>query len=280
MKSLGANLGIAVCGLVTSVLVAILNVVISNVVGINIFTFNIWFIVPAGAVAVGMAAASGYYFGALYFHKRPTPILFIQMALIAAFSQFLIYYLEYATLVIDGQRISEYVQFSQYLDISLTKAHYRVGRGAGVDTGEIGSTGYWIAGLQFVGFLVGGIAIYFILSGKAVCEECQMYFRPLAKKVKTFEDTDACSQYYDVLFTHPVDSEDFAALVRSEAKVAKVEQGTIQVNTVLNGCPGCKSQLVIDEVSVNNGREWKEISDLKRQVSIPNGIDLKPIFKA
>lgn len=280
MKSLGANLGIAVCGLITSILVAILNVVISNVVGINIFTFNIWFIVPAGAAAVGMAAASGYYFGALYFHKRPTPILFIQMVLIAAFSQFLIYYLEYATLVIDGQKVSEYVPFGQYLDIALTKAHYRVGRGAGVDTGEIGSTGYWIAALQFVGFLVGGVAVYFILSGKPVCEECQMYFRPLAKKVKTFEDTDACSQYYDVLFTHPVDSEEFAELIRHEAKVAKTERGTIQVNTVLNGCPGCKSQLVVDDVSIYNGRDWKEISELKRKVSIPDGIDLKPIFKA
>lgn len=120
MKSLGANLSIAICGLVTSILVAIANVAISNIVGFNLFTFNIWFIIPAGALAVGAAAASGYYFGALFFHKRPSALLLVQMVIIAAFSQFLIYYLEYTTLIIDGQKVSDFVPFEQYLDISLT----------------------------------------------------------------------------------------------------------------------------------------------------------------
>lgn len=280
MKSLGANLSIAICGLVTSILVAIANVAISNISGFNLFTFNVWFIVPAGAIAVGMAAASGYYFGALFFHKRPSAALLIQMVAIAAISQFLIYYLEYATMVVDGQKVSDYVPFGTYLDISLTKSHYRVGRGAGVDTGEIGSAGYWIAALQFVGFLAGGVAIYFMLAAKPVCETCQTYFRPLAKKVKTFEDSDSCSAYYDVLYTHPVDSEEFAGLIQNNDKVQKTERGTIQVETVLNGCPNCKCQLVADSVSIYNGRDWKDISDLNRKVLIPEGIDLKPVFKA
>lgn len=280
MKSLGANLSIAVCGFVTSILVAIINVAASNIFGFNLFTFNIWFIVPAGAIAVGMAASSGYYFGALFFHKRPSAVLLIQMIAIAAITQFLIYYLEYATMVVDGQKVSDYVPFSQYLDISLTKAHYRVGRGAGVDTGEIGSAGYWIAGLQFVGFLLGGIAIYFMLATRPVCDKCQTYFRPLAKKTKTFEDTDSCSAYYDVLFTHPVDSNEFADLIKQDQKVEKIERGAITVQTALNGCPSCKTQLIVDSVSIYNGNDWKDISDLDRKVLIPEGINLKPIFKA
>lgn len=150
----------------------------------------------------------------------------------------------------------------------------------GVDTGEIGSAGYWIAVVQFIGFLAGSVAIYFMLGKKPVCEECQMYLRPLAKKVKTFEDSDSCSSYYDVLFTHPVDSDEFSDLIRADGKAQKTESGTLQVTTTLNGCPKCKSQLVVDRVEIYNGREWKDISSLHRQVTIPDGIDLKPIFKA
>jgi hypothetical protein len=280
MKSFGADLGIAICGLVASILVVIANVAISNITGFNLFTFNIWFIIPAGAIAVGAAAASGYYFGALFFHKRPSAVLLLQMVAIAAIAQFSIYYLEYATMVVDGEKISDYVPFEQYLDIVLTKSHYRMGRAGTVDTGEIGSAGYWIAAIQFLGFLLGGISIYFILLTKPVCDKCKAYFRPLAKKIKTFEDADSCSAYYDVLFTHPVDSDEFADLIMQDQKVEKIERGAITVQTALNGCPSCKTQLIIDNVSIYNGNDWKDISDLDRRVLIPEGINLKPIFRA
>ena len=279
MKSIGVNFGVAICGLVTSILVAIANVVIANMTGINVFTFNIWVLVPAGAALIGAAAASGYYFGSLYFHKKPTWALAVQMVVIAGFAQFLIYYLEYTTLVLDdGTKASDLVNFSTYLDVSLTKAHYRMGRGAHIDTGEVGSFGYTIAVVQFIGFLIGGVFVSFSLWAKDTCQKCEMYLRPLAKKKKTFSDGESCSEYYDNLFHHPVDTPEFASLIQMEAK-APTERGTISVDTTLLGCPSCKEQMIYEKVQVYNGRDWKDINDLERKVPIPEGIDLTPAFR-
>lgn len=279
MKSLLESFGIALCGLATSILVALADVAIARMTGFDFFTFSIWVVVPAGALLTGFAAASGYYFGSLYFHKRANASLLIQMVLIAGAAQFLIYWTGYATMVLeDGRKVADFVPFAQYMDLILTKAHYRIGRGQ-TDTGEVGNLGYWIAIAQFAGFLLGGVAVFFNLKAKPVCGSCDLYLRPLAKRQKVFASADAAGGYYDRLFTVPVDGPDFAALIKSEAKVEKVEQGALQVDTSLLGCPTCKTQMVEEKVKGYNGKEWKDINKLDRRVNIPQGIDLAPVFR-
>ncbi len=279
MKGLVQAIGVAACGLVTSVLTAIAVVVVSRITGFDIFTLSVWVVVPVGAGMTGFAAASGYYYGSLYFHKRAAWPLLVQMVIIAGATQVLIYYLGYATFVLDdGRRVADLVPFGKYLDFSLTTAHYRLGRGA-TDTGEVGSFGYWLGGLQFIGFLAGGLFLYWSLQAKPVCATCNLYLRPLAKAAKTFASTEAASPYYDVLFTHPVDGPEFAALVRSEAS-AKAVKGALSVKTVLHGCPQCKSQMIEEVVEVHTGREWKDVPDLRRRTRIPAGVNLVGVFRA
>jgi hypothetical protein len=272
--------GIAICGLITSVLTALGVVVVENLTTISIFTFSVWVVVPVGAMCTGMAAASGYYFGALYFHRRPNLLLLIQMILIAGATQLLIYYLEYTTLVLDdGTKASALVSFTRYLDISLTSAHYRIGRGGQVDTGAVGEFGYWLAVIQFIGFLVGGFFIFIILLSYPVCTKCQKYFRLLAKRSKHFETTDAFTTYYDNIFRLPVDSIEFATAIIKEHKLRNVAKGTISLETRLYGCPSCKSQMIEDKVSVWNGREWKSANALGRKVALPDNVNLATIFR-
>jgi hypothetical protein len=102
MKSFASMFGVAACGLITSLLTALGITVIQNLIGFQLFTFSIWIVAPVGAIATGMAAASGYYFGSLYFHYRPNILLLLQMVIIAGVTQILIYYLEYSTLVLDN----------------------------------------------------------------------------------------------------------------------------------------------------------------------------------
>ena len=279
MKGWLESFGIVLCGLATSSLVAIANVAVARVVGFDFFTFSIWVVVPVGALLTGFAAASGYYFGSLYFHKKATATLLVQMVVIAGLTQLLIYSMGYATMVLDdGRKVADLVPFVQYLDISLTKAHFRIGRAA-TDTGEVGTFGYWMAVIQFVGFLVGGLAIFMFLKVKPVCQSCNLYLRSLAKKEKSFADADLAGGYYDRLFTLPVDGPDFAELIRSVAKVDKPAQGALSVTTSLLGCPTCKAQMIEEKVQGFNGKEWKDISKLDRRVNIPQGIDLAPVFR-
>lgn len=280
MKSLLESFGVALCGLATSILVALADVAIARMTGFDFFTFSLWVVVPAGALLTGFAAASGYYFGSLYFHKRASATLLIQMVLIAGAAQLLIYWTGYVTMVLeDGRKVADFVPFGQYMDLILTKAHYRIGRGQ-MDTGEVGSLGYWIAAAQFVGFLLGGVGIYFHLKAKPVCGPCNLYLRPLSNKQKVFADPDAAGGYYDRLFTLPVDGPDFTELIKSEAKVDKVADGALQVNTSLLGCPICKAQMIEERVKGFNGKEWKDINKLDRRVNIPKGIDLAPVFRS
>jgi hypothetical protein len=279
MKGIANSFGVAACGLVTSVLTALAIVVVSRMTGFDLFTFSIWVVVPVGAILIGFAAASGYYFGSLYFHKRAGLSLLLQMVVIAGLTQLLIYYMAYSTFVLDdGRRVSDFILFGQYLDITLTSAHFRIGR-AMTDTGEVGSFGYWLAAFQFVGFLVGGLSVYAFLWSKPVCQTCNMYLRPLSKCEKSFPDADSASPYYDVLFQHPVDGPEFAALIRSDAK-SEAKKGALSVTTILHGCPKCKSQLIEEKVQVNNGTEWKDVNDLNRRVTIPSGVDLLGVFRS
>src|ERR1700730_1534487 len=130
---------------ITCILVAVANVIITRMIGLNIFTFKVWFVVPMGAVGVGILGASGAILAARYFHIQPTIIDAMLMVLVAAVTMSLIYYLDYATFVLDdGRKASDLVDFTSYVDLILTKAHMRVGRG-NVDTGEVGQMGYALA---------------------------------------------------------------------------------------------------------------------------------------
>jgi len=279
MKDLLRSFGVAFCGLITSVLVALADVAFARHTDFDLFTFSIWLIVPVGAVFTGFAAAYGYYFGSVRLHKRPTRALLLQMVAIAGVTQLLIYWLGYESLTLDdGSKVSDLVTFGQYMDVTLTKAHYRVGRSL-TDTGEVGSFGYWIAGAHFLGFLFGGLVVYGLLLIKPICNGCNLYLQTMARKQKVFADPEAASAYYDRLFTLPVDGPEFAALVRTDAKVDKAQPGAMRVHTSLHACPACKNQLVKESVDGYNGSSWKDIADLSREVNLPPGVDLVPVFR-
>lgn len=167
----------------TCILVAIANVVIARTTGINFFTMKVWLVIPVGAGIVGMFGASGAILAARYFNIVPTILDAVFMVLIAAATMLLIYYLDYATLVLDdGRRASDLIGFASYVDLVLTKSHMRVGRVGQIDTGEVGQFGYWLAGIEFVGFLVGGAVAFIFIRGMARCGDCGSYLRKLKTK--------------------------------------------------------------------------------------------------
>ena len=75
---------------ITCILAAVANVIVTRMIGLNIFTFKLWFIVPAGAIGVGMLGASGAILAARYFNIQPTIIDAMLMVVVAAATMVLI----------------------------------------------------------------------------------------------------------------------------------------------------------------------------------------------
>lgn len=273
------NGGVALAGVVTSIATAVAVVVFYNLTGFNVFGFSIWVVIPAGAVMCGFAAASGYFFAAKYLHLPPSRFLLLQMVVVTALTQISIYWLEYKTLTVNGMNVSHYVPFSEYLSITLTSAHLKIGRALQSDGGEVGSFGYWLAVIDFVGFLAGGVSVYFKLKGERTCGDCQKYLQTLTTKKDSFADPDAFAAYYDNEFTHPVHSQEFSQHVGTEHSAGKAQKGTVNMETRVLGCPSCGLQAVSEKIQIYNGRDWKDLNDLSRFVPMPRGVNVAAAYR-
>jgi len=273
------SLIVAGCGLATALLTGIVVTVVEHTLGFSIHTLAVWFVIPAGALMTGLASASGFYFGSLYLHARPTKFTLVQVVVVGGLSYFLIHYISYFTLVLnDGVRARDVIGFGDFLDFVLTKSHYRVGRGAGTDIGEMGRFGYALGGLQVLGFLAGGFWSYVILKNHPACEECSKFLRPLGTSQKEFEDNTTAADYHDKLFGLPLDSPDFASLASANHKT-KAKKGAVTLTMKLFGCPNCKQQALKKLVQVCDGRNWKEIDSLTSLLGVPAGVSLVPSFR-
>jgi hypothetical protein len=278
MKSFFQSSAIASCGLLTSILTAAFNVLIHYYTGFDLFTLSIWVIIPIGAIISGAAAASGYYFGSLYFHERPNNALLLQMVCIAVFTHCLIYYLNYRIIILDnGEPLSNFIAFSEYLQVSLTKSHYRFGRS--LDIGEVGKFGYGLAFIEFIGFLLGGLSVYAILLNRPTCAPCNKYLRSLARKNKNFVNLENFTGYYEGLIKHEVDSSAFATMITQEYQ-APTREDAIKLVETLYGCPDCKVQMIDYKTMVRKGSDWKNLEELDRRINIASDLDMLPIFQS
>jgi hypothetical protein len=264
---------------ITCVLAAVANVIITRMIGLNLFTFKLWFIIPAGAICVGMLGASGAILAARYFNIWPTIVDAILMVLVAAATMVFIYYLDYATFILDdGRRITDLIDFRSYVDLVLTKAHVRLGRGAGVDSGEVGQMGYPLAAIEFVGFLIGGAATFFLIKGLWRCSECGRYLRKLkTKQTKelTFDEATKVLEFFKAGDLETVQGAmAWAPPMRTFDR--KEQKALISFN--LLSCPNCKTEVISASVKAFNGTEWQDVPTLTTRRDLSSGLSLRDQF--
>jgi hypothetical protein len=262
--------------LVTCIMASAANVIIARN-GMNIFAFKLWSIIPAGAICGGMLGTSGAVPAARYFNIQPTIIDAMLMMVIAAVTMVLIYYLNYATLVLrNGVSASALVDFRTYVDLALTKAHMQVGRG-GHDTGEVGQMGYALAGIEFVGFLMGGAATYFLIKSLWCCAHCGSYLRKLKTK-GTKEVTFAeASTIIDLFKTGDLEMmRKLMVWAPTDRTLDREERTLISFN--LLGCPKCKAEVILAGVSAFRGNRWKKVPALTTRRDLASGLSLRDQF--
>jgi hypothetical protein len=188
MKKFFGNVAGTICGLLTALLTAFLLFAIHQVTGFAAYSFTLFFIVPVGAILSGFLAASGYYLAFAIFKARPTKMILLVIVSISTGTFFLVQYLDYHYLRLDGQPVSNMITFPTYLSAVLQhmSLSFRIGGASLGSTGSMGTFGYVVAALHILGFSLGGFAVYGVVASNPYCERCSRYLSFKASQERYF----------------------------------------------------------------------------------------------
>ena len=276
------NIAVALGGLLTSLIVACLDVAISRLTGYDPMSFSLWFVVPVGALLCGFAASSGYYLASRALHQQPTKVLLAVIIISTLATESLVPWIEYRTLIIKGQHVSDFVDFWTYYSLITKSAHFSVmTRGIHSDIGDIGSAGYWIAALDYFAFFLGGLAVFLYLKALPACVSCKKYLRILFRKSSTFPSADSYAIYHGNEFNHPIGSQEFADYVGQRFSATEISNGALQAETAIHSCPSRGDQLIKQKTSSYNEKrkDWVHIPKLDRSISVPSGFNVQPSYE-
>lgn len=265
MKKFGQDILVSIFGLISSLITALILVFVEFKFRISIYSFMFWFIIPVGAVFSGFAAATGYYFGSKLFNLKPSGMILINMMLISVGTFFLVNYLIYLGLNINGKQVSDYVSFLTFLDISIKNTSMGLLRSRSAATGPLGAWGYGVAILQILGFAVGGLATFGWLSSIPYCDQCLKYFFSKGKQERYFSDLESVRNQYEIFREYILNDNLKEAIEKhcNEGTEAPWEISKFSSRIELNYCKSCQRHHLMYVISVLKGDDWKDIDDLK-----------------
>lgn len=159
------------------------------------FTWMANFIIPIGAILCGFVAATGYWIGARMFNHRPTRMLMLHIVLISLGTYFSIHQLAYSE-----AKLERVMSFPEYLVQVTEHMRYKSSRSYDKDEGtELGKLGWGVAALQVLGFSIGGLAVYGMLSSVPYCDRCAKYLSDKKHKSVSWKDPEAMLGSFAVL---------------------------------------------------------------------------------
>ncbi len=230
-SNLKAELFIAAGGLATGVLAAVVNFLFAQGTDGDIAS-----VLPHGAGAMGLLAASGYYFAAIVARQRPTRRVLVNMLLIGFGCFALTEYLAYQALTVDGVRVADVLSFWDYYRVKVEHVQVRSLHDGGRPSPELGSLGYvWEFG-RLCCFLLGSGLASTYLQNKPYCETCKRYFGRRRMLLKA-RDTAKVNEFVQTLWldTSSVGEE-------YERRVGKQRHYGFRV--WLSGCKTCGTKLL------------------------------------
>jgi hypothetical protein len=234
-----------------------------DLANVSLYGFTLLFVIPIGALLAGFVAASGCYLAARLLNYRPTRLVLIGVLAMSAMTFFLVNYLDYFFMTVDGQYIHSFVSFTDYLNVSLSHMsvcfHTCMHGGVG-----LGPLGYLAAGLQVLGFFLGGASVYGHLQSQKYCDACSRYFSHKKTEKRYFpyrkEATEAHGEVLDLLR----DGQFHAALARHAASGEATKDKTFDVfsELQLRYCKSCLRHHIHVAMKRREGRnknDWKVV---------------------
>lgn len=255
---------VAVFGGAASLSVGAILGFIEATTGYAIYSWMLWFVIPVGAISAGLAAASGYYAGAMLFNQKPAGGVLFNMVAASVSAFFIVHYIPYFMLEVEGVRVKEVISFWQYLDLDIRHTSLSFVRGD-VSTGELGAFGYVFAALQLLGFSVGGFGVFCLLSIKPYCDKCSRYLKKTGQQDRFMSDDENLIEKLQD-FSLLLDNEKFGEAVRFHAEKMGVEHSQghhLKTTLVASTCLGCGINHLDFFASKLEDNDWEKIAETR-----------------
>ena len=255
----------AICGIGTTILAGAFLSFIELRWGHALYSFTVWFVIPIGALGAGMIAAVGYLIGARVANYRPSASFIGVIVATSAAMFFLIQRMDYSFMAVDGNPIQEAVTFREFLAYTVVHMSLRIGvrsqlTGPGI---EVGTAGYLFAGVQIIGFVLGGLAIYGLISSMTYCDDCGLYLNSKGLQIRYFrspeEMTAATSTIQSEMRSRRLQH---SVLIHGTSGTSTSTGALFSSRMALKSCKGCGKHWTEFTAHRRDKNDWKEITDL------------------
>lgn len=260
------DLLITCLGAATSFITAAILAGLDTLLGFSLYSYTFWFIIPVGALASGFAGASGYYYGARAINHRPTKVLLGSIVSVSIATFFLVHYLDYRFLTVDGKAARDFVSFAGFLSFVLSHQSVQFGVGShGIGSAvQLGLWGYLYALLQVVGFAAGGFVIYLYLEALPYCRRCAKYLAAKEKQARFTTDRkkiDECAaQMKQQVNAGRIQEAIAMHAVFGDAKPVNVRT-SLRSLVEIKRCKDCNQHWMRFSISRHGQGDWQEISN-------------------
>jgi hypothetical protein len=167
---------VLLCGLATTVL-ALLGIYVLDHTSddFHIMGWYADYVIPCGALIVGVVASSGYGLGSWFSDVKITKNVLWTVVLLQVLAYFAAQYIEFKSLHLVYRLDHRPVGFFEYYDLTARSFAWKE------DNGKIGAPlgawGYGIRVLELLGFVGGSLIVPAVLRKAPYCQPCQRYMR-------------------------------------------------------------------------------------------------------
>jgi len=204
------------------------------------------------------------------------------MVAISVATFFLIHYLDYFFLEIDGKAVRDFLPFSQFLDIEMshTAVQFNIRAHPIGEAVELGSWGYLYAVLQVLGFAIGGVAVYFHLKSLAYCDPCSKYLAKKGIQSRYTADSGALTEAVKAVMQCLSESrfqDAIAVHARMGGSDAFQKELVLRSQMQIKRCKSCDQHWLKFSVSKRSRDDWKDIDELGYQSFCAEPINVESV---
>jgi hypothetical protein len=169
-------MGVLIGGLITTALALLGVFLLDKNSAINVMGWYLDYVLPGGALLVGIAAGSGYGIVSWITGVKIRRGLLLTILGLQIAAYFSAQYIEFKRLGdLYDRSTGQAINFPQYFHLTTINFSWKGKDGA---PGEpLGMAGYFFKALEIAGFVAGGLIVPGVLFKKPYCELCQMYMR-------------------------------------------------------------------------------------------------------